>query len=430
MSEVKLWLPKGLDLQPRMVAAGMSGQTAYAEWLVSEVIRWGTLYKVPPRQFVPLAFTHLETVIPRNLVGRVKHALVPDVLETDDRYWFGPGWPGKCLGYRLAPAVTATPVVVPRFSVTLGRKLATADDRRAVEEERNEATHTPLLRRLREHVRSAWLTDQAKDDPHPVVEFLTGERPGWFVVCPQGRVHHPVASCPRRLRRHLRLADPNAPLSLVDVTTSQPLLLGLVVGGYTAQAPGAEATWPCAGETPSREKTAARPQPAVEHRRAAHLFSPDSDTRRFIDECLSGDLYTKLADAMSDLSAWCEYTREHAKTRWMRAVYGDPRLMDKQLAGRALAALYPQFFHRVRALAESGGRGHLARSMQRLESDVVIGGVAAALIDQHPAVPFVTIHDAVLCHTTHAPLVRQVFGEVFEHRFGVVPRLKVGPLSG
>ncbi len=113
---------------------------------------------------------------------------------------------------------------------------------------------------------------------------------------------------------------------------------------------------------------------------------------------------------MTILSAGSEYTRNHAKRGWMRAVYGDPWLMDKQLTGLALAALYPQFFHRVRAMAESGGRGHLARSLQRLESDVVIGGVAAAIVERHPTVPFVTVHDAVLCHTAHAPLVRQAFG--------------------
>jgi hypothetical protein len=250
MSEVKLWQPKGLDLRPRMAAAGLGSRTAYAEWWVSEVIRWGTFYKVPPGQIVPLAFAHLETVIPRTLVGRVKQALVPDVLQTDGRYRFGPGGAGKCLGYRLAPAVVATPEMVPRFSVTLGRKLAAADARRADEQEREAAALSPLHRQLREHVRSAWLTDAARGDPHPGVEFLTGERPGWFVVYEQGRVHHPVASCPRRLRPHLRLADPAAPLSLVDVTTSQPLLLGLVVGGYAVETPGAGATQPCNGETP------------------------------------------------------------------------------------------------------------------------------------------------------------------------------------
>lgn len=429
MSEVKLWLPKGLDLRTRMTAAGLESRTAYAEWWVSEVGRWGTLYKVPPGQFVPLAFAHLETVIPRNLVRQVKRVLIPDVLETDGRYWFGPGRPGKCLGYRLAPTLAAEPEVVTRFSCSLSRKLAAADLRRAGEQEREAAALSPLHRQLRDHVRSAWLTDGAKGDGHPGVEFLTGERPGWFVVCGQGRVHHPVASCPRRLRRHLRLADPNAPLSLVDVTTSQPLLLGLVVGGYAMRTPGAATPPARSGETHSHEKPATGTQ-QTDGGRDGHLFSPDSDTGRFITECLTGDLYTKLANAMSVLSARSEYSREHAKRRWMRAVYGDPWLMDKQLAGRALAALYPQFFRRVRAMAESGGRGHLARSMQRLESDVVIGGVAAALIDQHPAVSFVTVHDAVICHTAHAPLVRQVFGDVFGHRFGVAPRLKVEPLSG
>lgn len=95
MAEVRLWLPAGLDLATRMAAAGLGHQTIYAEWWAPEVLRWGTLYQVPPGQFVPLAFTHLESGIPRNLIGRIKQALIPDVLETDSRYWFGPG---ECAG--------------------------------------------------------------------------------------------------------------------------------------------------------------------------------------------------------------------------------------------------------------------------------------------------------------------------------------------
>ncbi len=408
MSIVKLWLPKGLDLAPRMAAAGMACRTVYAEWWVSEVVRWGMLYKVLTGQFVPLAHSQLTTGIPRNLIAPIRRVLIPKVLETDGTFWFGGGEPGKCLGYRLAHGVDGDPEPVTRSAVWLSGKLAAAEDLRVRREERL-VEGSPLYRALREHVRSAWLAESAEAESHPLVDHLTGKRRGWFVVCAQGRVHHPVASCPRTLRRHLRLADPHAPLTLIDIASSQPLFLGLEIARSNTNQPQHH------------------PPPTT---RDTRLYAPNSDIGRYVNECLHGDLYTRVADVMTGLSVRQEYVRDDAKKGWMAAIYGDAWLMDKQLAGNAVRVLYPDFFHRVQAMAVSLPRGGLARRMQRLESDVVIRGVAAALVDRHPGVPFVTIHDAVLCHTAAAPLVRAVFEEVFETRLGVVPRLDAKPLSG
>lgn len=420
MATVKLWLPAGLDLRPVMAAAGMESQTIYAEWLLSEVTRWRALYRVPSGQFVPLAFAHLESVIPRNLIRRLKRALIPGFLETDGRYWFGPGGPGECAGYRLA--TTCTPEVVTRFSVTLGRKLAAADARRAAEDGRRAAALDPLHRQIREHVRSAWLTDDAKADDHPVVEFLTGVRQGWFVVCGQGRVHHPVASCPRRLRPHLRLADARAPLAIIDVSACQPLLLGLLAHQNGATKPPTQTDRPAGGGQPAGGKP--------KDRNDAHLYSHPSHACPFISVCLDGTLYETMAETMTEISGRRRYTRERAKKRWMGVVYGRHGLMARKLTGRALQRLFPVFFERVRRMAAAGEHGHLARQMQRLESGLVIRGVVAELFRAHPGVTVVPIHDAILTHAAHAETVRAVFREVFHERLNVIPRLKVEPIIG
>lgn len=113
----------------------------------------------------------------------------------------------------------------------------------------------------------------------------------------------------------------------------------------------------------------------------------------------------------------------------MGAVYGRPELMGCNLTGRAIRHLFPQFFDRVRQLAEAGEHGHLARSLQRFESDLVIRGVMAELLRTHPGVPVVPIHDAILTHAGHTETVRQVFQEVFQQRLKVTPRLKIELLS-
>jgi hypothetical protein len=51
---------------------------------------------------------------------------------------------------------------------------------------------------------------------------------------------------------------------------------------------------------------------------------------------------------MTARSANRVYGRSDAKAWWTTVVYSDAWLMDKPPAGRALQALFPTFFHKVR----------------------------------------------------------------------------------
>ena len=231
MNEVTLWLPDGLDLGPVMDRAGLGTKVVFAEWVVSEIVRWGRLYKVPAGGFVPLAVSRLRAGVPKDLVRPVKDALRPGVIECDGVYRPDPtGWgEGKCLEYRLAPGVSPEWSKVRRPAAELARKLRVANARRRAEVDAAVAELPPAYGALRRHMEAVRLVGAVADDPHPITEYLAGDLPRWFAVCAQGRVHHPVASCPRRLRPHLRFGQSDRPLALVDVAASQPTLLGLIV---------------------------------------------------------------------------------------------------------------------------------------------------------------------------------------------------------
>jgi hypothetical protein len=259
MTAVKFWLPKGLDLAPAMNRASLGESVVYAEWVVSEAVRWARINRVADGEYVPLARAHLLTGVPEYLLSRIKAVLVPAVLECDDRYWFhssGPAAAGKCLGYRLAKWCRDTPVrPVIRESSELARKLEVAAN---VQRQRTKARLdelSPVHRTLWRHMQDTWLHPQAetetneRDEPYPVVDYLVGTKPRWYEVCDQGRVHHPVTNCPRTLRPHLRLRSGAKPVALVDVATSQPLIMGLTAGGGRRASPrGDETTEKARGE--------------------------------------------------------------------------------------------------------------------------------------------------------------------------------------
>jgi hypothetical protein len=69
------------------------------------------------------------------------------------------------------------------------------------------------------------------------------------------------------------------------------------------------------------------------------------------------------------------------------------------------------------------GFKELSRKMQRAESTLMIGGVCGRLAREHPDVPVLTIHDSIMTHKRHLPLVERLIREEFA-KLGVQPQLK------
>ncbi len=65
---------------------------------------------------------------------------------------------------------------------------------------------------------------------------------------------------------------------------------------------------------------------------------------------------------------------------------------------------------------------NLARDCQRLESRIMIDGVAGSLLAE-PSIPIVTIHDAILTTAAHVPSVEAAVLAEFR-RLGATPKIR------
>jgi hypothetical protein len=75
-------------------------------------------------------------------------------------------------------------------------------------------------------------------------------------------------------------------------------------------------------------------------------------------------------------------------------------------------------------LAKAHDYGVPARACQRLESALMIGGVAARLMTEHPDTPIWTIHDSVMVTPQLADVVKRTIDEVFALH-GLRPTVKI-----
>ena len=219
-------LPANLDLK----AITRPGWAYYAAWVVSAVVFRRSLDRTADETtFVPLGSEYVNEHIP----AKVRKLLLADlrqngVLDCDDHYYFTPylpGQPGKCLCYRLGERYRDQPVRPhPLTHMELLRKMAIA-----YQQERQSVTD-PTHLALRAWNDQVEVLPQAPKDEHPFLDKMIRGEPR-FTDCSQGRVHTNVTNLPAQYRQYLRLVGRE--LDAVDICTSQPLILGLLLTGRT-----------------------------------------------------------------------------------------------------------------------------------------------------------------------------------------------------
>lgn len=403
---VRLWLPDGLDLTARMARAGLANKVAYGEWLVSVVAK-RTQADQGTDRFFGLATTFLEAGVPRNLLSRLKTAL-GDVIESDESYRPFNGFAFKSLGYRLtAPYRDRQLVPITRTAPELAKKLHVSELSQRANLDRYVAGLPEIHQAIYSGMRAYTLEANTLTSADPIIDHLGGQQRRWFTVCDQGRVHHPVANCPSRLRPYLRCATTGKAPAMVDVSTSQPLLLGLTVQNLKIR---------------DKDFLHLRSSPA----QAPIIVSPYSGGCQYVDDCLAGRMYERVQAEMIDRGHTdTPISRDEAKSMCIKCVYGRPELMHRTLAGRSLCYLYPRFMETLQKLTYQSPHGELARQMQRLESDLMIGEVAPRVRRQFPIAPLVTVHDAVMCDGNHAEDVKSIMASAWKEQLNVEPRLKV-----
>jgi hypothetical protein len=79
---------------------------------------------------------------------------------------------------------------------------------------------------------------------------------------------------------------------------------------------------------------------------------------------------------------------------------------------------FPGLFAAIVRLKRSHDFRVFSMLLQRLESYIMIDGVCQRLVDEHPGLPFLTIHDSALVVAGQEETVRNLIVEEFA-RFGV-----------
>jgi hypothetical protein len=250
----------------------------YACWVVSAVVIRRYIDRgADETTFVPLAHDYVEGHVP----ARVRKPLIAElvgtgVLECDGVYYFGhhsgrrlgrhlKGPPGKCLCYRLGETHRGSRIR-PRDLTHRELLNKMTRFRRKERDALTDPTHVALRRW---HDRVEVLPDAPKGE-RPLLDSLTGgERR--FTVCAQGRIHTNVANLPRQYRQFVRLEGRE--LSSCDISTSQPLLLALLLTNQAIGEGGGE----------------------EEFREAVWNPSSDPSLSVFLRDCLDGSVYDRIA---------------------------------------------------------------------------------------------------------------------------------------
>ena len=246
-----------------------------------------------------------------------------------------------------------------------------------------------------------------------------------FTVSNTGRCFNGLTGLKRELRKVVHLAG--QPIGGVDIRCAQPALLTILArlnGGQNvptyisallslASSRSSACFRPCSG-LPGLELALSLPADVV-------LLEPDFVS--FESLVVGGNLYEQLiADCRAAEVALPERddeAREEVKRLMMRDVLakkGRYRSSFEDVFRRAFPSI-----HRLIRWINQNDHAELIRTLQRLESWLVIENVAPRLLDRCPTV---TLHDAIYAGIEDLPAVEDAFQETFEE-WDVRLRVKV-----
>jgi hypothetical protein len=354
---------------------------------------------------VPLAAEFVRAFVPVRVWPELRAQLVDSgILEWDPYYRPATDTrAGQCHSFRLAPGYR-TAEIVPhelRHPELVARIISYRERERA-------KIANPVHVALRRWVGRLEVLPDAPAGCPALDHIAAGDC--WFSVCGQGRVHSPATNLDRKYRPFVRLAGRE--LVSVDVSAAQPLLLAAALAEPSPVFPG-----------PGREDRHAPRGSEGRARKAKPIVVQDSsggaNDDGFFRDARTGVLYDRLA------AVW-RISRDEAKLAYMVLVYGFPRRFNRDRQ-REFADLYPATWAKLASLALGEPDGEVARMVQRAESGLMIGRVAARFMREFRTAPVLTCHDALLVPPEFAPAAETIIGNEWERVYGYRPRIKVSP---
>lgn len=267
-----------------------------------------------------------------------------------------------------------------------------------------------------------------------------------YTICRYGRLHHDVSNLKSDLRCCLSYQD--SPLVNLDIRNSQPLFLCLLM--LICQANSGCLEHLCSYRP--RKKSAPDVnffsneevieffdsievvRDAREEQRerepgetqAHYVAGIDLIVKKyktlglektfFLRQCESGTLYDSFTtETMS---------RDKAKRRFFsEVIYAENHVMRQSTMGKMFRERFPEVYGFM-AKIKRKDFAHLSRLMQRYEAAFMFERVVGRLMEEHPDIYVVTIHDSILTPPRHVETVEAIILDEFE-QLGLRPSVRV-----
>lgn len=381
-----LWVPAGFN-PCDYLEEPLHNRADLARFVVHKII-WSNVFKLHDKHgFVPLKAEYLRRFFPgsASYAGVMKSLVESGAIACDGMYVQG----SKSLGYKLGSALAGQRhrrVIVD--DRTLARKIARSRDDYV-------GALRGVYRHLYDHLTNAQI------DSEPAMESLLGEgfeptnetavqlirdRQFFLHVCPYGRVHTNLTNLKSTLRRYLSVHGQK--LVNLDIRNSQPLVFASILKSHY--------------EFDATQQEEAAPP----------------DVLQYVDLVQAGKLYDSL---MEESGITPDQRSSFKKCFFARVFYckNDPTSDEARLFGNR----FPSVYALVRSM-KAEAHADLAKSLQRAESAIMIGGVASRCMREIPHAFISTIHDSVLTTLRYADAIRTILSDEFL-KVGLIPTIQV-----
>lgn len=412
---VYFYLPPNFNAAD-VLPAELRRYSACADYLVHLIVRGRVLRHDDGTGWVPLKIAYLREVIPDRVERRIRMALIDSrVIECDGHFIKGE----KSMNYRLTSQYRVSAHQVECGNARIAAKVARV---RGTMFRRD--TRLPVHKHLRKwlgelHIDSSAAKGIVLSTPRLAenadIHFTTIEMIGdghvEFSHCRQGRVHSIVTRTARELRAALRIKGQK--LVNIDIVNTQPLLLSHLTTHHTHPHPEGDRT----SNTMSNSENYLRKYNMLMDLQSAKCAQGD-DIIRFADLCEDGAIYEYL----SSRAGLVALSRDEIKVKFYTDIlFGRSQYVTDFT--RLFAAEFPTVMAVIRS-AKKRDYCDLARTLQKIESNLMIHRVCRRLLLEHPNVPVITIHDSIMTTPGNVELVRGVMAEEFG-RVGLHPKFKL-----
>lgn len=231
-----------------------------------------------------------------------------------------------------------------------------------------------------------------------------------------GRVSNNISCMKRELRKSLRLE--NEELRNVDISCSQPVFLGKAAAIETGREAGSGIACNYDAQLFSGLYTTS----TIDYKYINTIAYKEIE--KFNELVQSGLLYEFLADRMSSRTG-SVFTRDDVKKPFLRDVVAKRGNYQSDLED-VFSEHFPAVHRFIRRVNKDGAEhANLIRRLQRDESDLVIGNVAADIVTRRPDMFILTLHDSIFATSSDLPFVADAFESAFS-RNGFPMNLKHG----